>query len=284
MHHSSMMMPLRDNSNSNDSIFAVEFDNKHLIIKRFYNNFDRSLKSLNKQKNSYSNLLSHINPVPIHDIQVSDDYIEVVMPYVYGVIGQEYASITTRDIAQHLSENISLYIHSLMNFSTDVLVNKNVFNEKIDQIIANRVQGKYQVFIDDFLVRLNQITTGISLPVGPCHGDLTLSNIIYENSGQLKLIDFLHTYLESPIQDVCKIDQDYRFGWSFRYLEPALKLKGSIFTNHTAPKAVMQLRAAYPKGYELLMYLTLLRIIPYVKDDVTDVWLHHSLIKFSGEL
>jgi len=277
------MMLRVDNSNSNDSIFVIECDNKHLIIKRFYDNFDRSLKSLNKQKNSYNNFLSHINPVLIHDIQVSDNCIEVVMPYVYGVIGHEYASITTRDIAQHLSENLSLYIHSLMNFSTDVLVNKKVFSDKIDQIIDNRAQGKYQVFIDDFLRRLNQITNGIILPIGPCHGDLTLSNIIYENSGQLKLIDFLHTYLESPIQDVCKIDQDYRFGWSFRYLDPALKLKGFIFTKHTAPKAVMQLRAAYPKGYELMMYLTLLRIIPYVKDDVTDVWLYQCLRNFSGE-
>jgi hypothetical protein len=124
----------------------------------------------------------------------------------------------------------------------------------------------------------------ITVPVGPCHGDLTLSNIIYEKSGQLKLIDFLHTYLESPLQDVCKIDQDYLYGWSFRYLENEHKIKAKIFTQQSTPKVINQLKNLYPEGYKILMYLNLLRIIPYIKDDVTDNWLFEILNKFTKDL
>lgn len=271
------------NSNSNDELFTTVFENKPLIIKKFSKDIERALKNVKKQKDSDHNFLSHINAVPINDIRIFENHIEVEMPYVYGVIGQDYASITTKDIALHLSDNISLYIYSLINSSNNVFISKSIFIDKMKSVKNCKFDTKYKVFFDKFYKFIETQKEEVYLPVGPCHGDLTLSNIIYENTGKLKLIDFLYTYLESPMQDVCKIDQDYRYGWSFRYMENELKLKSKIFTLQTTPKVVSNLKTLYPEAYRIMMYLNLLRIIPYIKDEITDQWLFNTLTIFTNE-
>ena len=41
----------------------------------------------------------------------------------------------------------------------------------------------------------------IELPEGFCHGDLTLSNLLFNND-DIVIIDFLDTFLDSTIQDI----------------------------------------------------------------------------------
>ena len=47
--------------------------------------------------------------------------------------------------------------------------------------------------------------SNIEIPVGFCHGDFTFSNMIISENGDLCLIDFLHTFCESPLQDYAKV-------------------------------------------------------------------------------
>ena len=117
----------------------------------------------------------------------------------------------------------------------------------------------------------------IEIPIGPCHGDLTLCNIICSKYHGIKLIDFLSTYLESPLQDLSKIIQDYEFGWSFRYLEDEVKLKGRIFLRNNAPDALKIIGKKYKSQLSLITRLSLYRISPYIKDFVTEQWLIDSL-------
>lgn len=51
------------------------------------------------------------------------------------------------------------------------------------------------------------------MPLGACHGDLTFSNILF-NGNNYYLIDFLDSFIESPLMDLVKIRQDSRYGWS----------------------------------------------------------------------
>lgn len=53
-----------------------------------------------------------------------------------------------------------------------------------------------------------------NIPSGWCHGDLTFENIIISN-GNLYLIDFLDSFVESPIVDQAKLLQDVFCYWSF---------------------------------------------------------------------
>jgi hypothetical protein len=60
----------------------------------------------------------------------------------------------------------------------------------------------------------------LQIPMGFCHGDLTLSNILIQEStnDKIVLIDFLDSFLESPLSDMCKINQDLSHGWTIRML------------------------------------------------------------------
>ena len=54
----------------------------------------------------------------------------------------------------------------------------------------------------------------IKLPINICHGDLTLCNILIKNKEKnIFLIDFLDSFLESPIVDMVKIRQDTKYKW-----------------------------------------------------------------------
>lgn len=46
-----------------------------------------------------------------------------------------------------------------------------------------------------------------------CHGDLTLSNIIYMK-GDVYLIDFLDSFIDTPLIDLAKLKQDLIYDWT----------------------------------------------------------------------
>ncbi len=51
------------------------------------------------------------------------------------------------------------------------------------------------------------------MPVGICHGDLTFSNMLF-NGNNYYLIDFLDSFVESPLLDIVKLRQDSAYLWS----------------------------------------------------------------------
>ena len=53
----------------------------------------------------------------------------------------------------------------------------------------------------------------MELPIGKCHGDLTFSNILFSGNDYY-LIDFLDSFVESPLLDIVKIRQDSAYLWS----------------------------------------------------------------------
>ena len=57
----------------------------------------------------------------------------------------------------------------------------------------------------------------IEIPISYCHGDLTLNNMLFLDSN-IYLIDFLDSFVESPIIDLVKLKQDLQFFWSQKLL------------------------------------------------------------------
>ena len=113
---------------------------------------------------------------------------------------------------------------------------------------------------------------------GKCHGDLTLSNIIINSDlKKIILIDFLKTFNESPLQDICKLIQDLRLYWSSRRLNKTNILRAKIFCDNIKPFMHIKNESLY-KILDLEMSMTLLRIIPYVpKNDFETIkWLETS--------
>ena len=54
---------------------------------------------------------------------------------------------------------------------------------------------------------LNNNIPNLNIYKNVCHGDLTLSNLIFKNN-EIYCIDFLDSFIDSPIIDLVKLKQD----------------------------------------------------------------------------
>jgi len=120
------------------------------------------------------------------------------------------------------------------------------------------------------LLRCIDLTTDI--PYGICHGDITFSNIIV--CDKTVLIDFLDTYYETPLQDIAKMLQEIRLKWTllksncecdetkisivYRHLEDLL---------HSDIAKYCKEFSVDPKLIWVFYLITLLRLLPYTKED-----------------
>ena len=114
----------------------------------------------------------------------------------------------------------------------------------------------------------------------PCHGDLTLENILVTKDKKLYLIDFLDSFYNSWMIDIAKLLQDLEFKWSFRFTNitsnQALRLE---VAKEALIEEILKTDGAEIKLstiYHLLL-LNIVRIYPYTKDKTTLDYLDNAL-------
>jgi hypothetical protein len=110
----------------------------------------------------------------------------------------------------------------------------------------------------------------ILIPVGHCHGDLTFSNVLFrKEEKKVIIIDFLDSFIESPLVDMVKIRQDTKYLWSLGLFEGDFdKVKISLVMNKldTIFDQKFSQYDFYNQNYTSFQLLNLLRIVPYTKD------------------
>ena len=143
------------------------------------------------------------------------------------------------------------------------------FKEKYENTYRNCMTNKYlktnkdfhhvDFLFKDLLSNLSEMF----VPVSYCHGDLTISNMLYKND-TLYFIDFLDNFSNTVIQDMVKIRQDTQF-------KLIMKMNGLYDLNvknnlNNLDEIFNDLFSKYPfynNYYILFQYLSLLRILPY---------------------
>lgn len=93
------------------------------------------------------------------------------------------------------------------------------------------------------------------IPVSHYHGDLTLENIIYSDSGEFILIDPLTTEYQSYVFDIAKLRQDLECGWFVRGDHKPLYSK--LASIHEAINVFKLSKDS------TLLLLMLMRVLPY---------------------
>lgn len=99
---------------------------------------------------------------------------------------------------------------------TSLAVNVNSGDADASTIGAEAVK-----LIDELSVFFaSEAVAALRIPLGMCHGDLTLSNILVQESthDRIVLIDFLDSFVESPLADMAKLNQDLSHAWTIRML------------------------------------------------------------------
>ena len=116
----------------------------------------------------------------------------------------------------------------------------------------------------------------------PCHGDLTLENIIITYNKQIYLIDFLDSFYNSWMLDIAKLLQDLELKWSFRNIELSATQSLRIeIAKEALIEEILKLENGNNKLFAIyhLLLLNILRIYPYTKDEKTFNFLDKSVKK-----
>lgn len=109
----------------------------------------------------------------------------------------------------------------------------------------------------------------ITIPVGLCHGDLTFSNILF-NGNNYYLIDFLDSFVETPLQDIVKIRQDTAHRWSqLMYTKRYDAVRLHIVLDKIDREIDTYFSNKYQwyrDYYQVMQLMNILRILPYAKE------------------
>jgi hypothetical protein len=273
------MINLNDSSHSNDTLEIVRWNKLICVQKIFRNDINRARRNVEKQRlfKPFYAANGRVVAAEVLDFKLLSDRAELLMPYVEGMTGHMFAVHATRNVGRTLSNALSTLLYAEINDSKEVLTETLLFKRKLMSVAEATADPELQSLINTSIDVVSKLPDELLFPVGPCHGDLTLSNIILDTVSGITLIDFLDTYLDSPLQDVSKLKQDFVYGWSFRHAPSSLSIKAKILCKHHYPAAIVQIERMYPVQMRLVMLMTLARIAPYVRDALTKNWLLNSL-------
>ena len=279
------MLDLNQFAHSHDSLEIVIQGHLSCVRKTFRSDILRAQRNVEKQR-AFQPLLTggaRISAANVLEFKAYSDRAELLMPYVEGMTGRLFPVHATRSAAHTLSMSLSTLLYFQLNESREERVPITLFRDKLTAVSISTCDTELKFQVDSCLRVVNKLPDELFFPIGPCHGDLTLSNVIFDATSGVTLIDFLATYLETPLQDVAKLKQDFIYGWSFRKDSSALGIKAEIMCRYHYPKAMVQIERMYPVQIQLLTLMALARIAPYVKDTITKQWVINSLSKCIGE-
>jgi hypothetical protein len=188
----------------------------------------------------------------------------------------EFYSTASLDDVEGVANRLIGYLDANLAGSSLKPVEATILLDKIDSIeeqlaLASRLTS-YRSLLESVRRRAADLG-GLSLPVGPTHGDLTLSNVMVASDlSCIGLFDFLDSYLESPLVDIAKVRQDTQFGWSSLMSEAPLdRVRFKQIMRHTDAIIVEHFERYewFSRGIDLIQAVNLLRISPYARSEAT---------------
>jgi hypothetical protein len=171
---------------------------------------------------------------------------------------------------------ISPYIQLTSDYLIEMQI-KDLCFEDTSQKIQNKISTLSKIIDKKYKKYINAIENinWSKTPISKCHGDFTLENLIISN-GDLYLIDFLDSFIESPLVDIAKILFDLRYFWSKRRLKTD---NNSIIKNMYMESIITksEVYTQHQKKINSLLILSILRILPYTKNQQTISYLEECL-------
>lgn len=240
---------------------------------------------LEKQKNaSKNNITSNIIIPKIIDVDTSwpGEY-HGIMEYVYGKNFVQFFEYADKKMIDNFIKVICEFIRN--EISKSLCVTEYVTNDLYNkwQSVKRNMQAvykntKYINDITDIVDKCDKIfVKDIKFKdfyFGVCHGDLTFSNIIFRDT-EYALIDFLDSFIESPIMDIVKLRQDTKYKWStLMYNSKEYdKTRYDIICKYIDEKLEFEFSKYnfYKESYIIFQLMNFVRIIQYAKkDEVTE--------------
>ena len=265
--------------NGGDSLFINKSTYDKDYIPRLY-------KQALKQRNASKIVYQHIRVPEIYSIERMDEYLNIKMEYIYSKNYVDYFEDAGFDQISYFIKALKIFIDSEIENSKMTSINKNIvinkYNDICDRVAKNDFISKdtdIKIILEKSSIVFNELDEEINIPVGQCHGDLTFSNILF-NGNNYYLIDFLDSFLESPLLDLVKIRQDSNYGWSqLMYGHDFDSVRMRIISDKIDKEIDIYYSNYdwYNKYYSTFQLMNFLRVIQYAKEERTVAFLKNVL-------
>lgn len=259
------------------NIDIIESDDGHLYVRKS----SKDKKYLNRlslqcQKQYTDCCLSNTIKTPqIYDKQLNEEECYFVMDYIYAKNFIDYFESASLSDIDHFIDSFTKYIDKELSFCEIKKISKSIFIDKFKSVKENC--KKNALLNNDRVTKVlkncedifyNKIDNELTIPVGQCHGDLTFSNILF-TSNNYYFIDYLDSFIETPIQDIVKLRQDTKYFWStlmYSKKYDVIRLNMIFDYIDTNIHHYYQSYNLYKDNYDTLQLMNILRILPYVKE------------------
>ena len=260
-------------------IYLMESDDGSVYVRKISKDreYNKRLKLQSEKQAAFSSAPIKA-PKVLNSGYTEDGLYYFDMEYIQGITLAEY--IKTMEIGK-IKGLVEALVASIVPKTPDDLTAEeqcrviDVFNNKIVNLRVV-LENKNNDIIDRSLERLAQHDWSKLAP-SPCHGDMTLENIIVKND-QLYFIDFLDSFYDSWFLDVGTLLQDVQVMWSYRFqkdISMNTVLRLIVFRD----LLLLEIKKVNP-AYVLEIYYSLLqkliRIYPYTEDELTYQFLNEK--------
>lgn len=286
------MMKLEVKGHSGCQIDVVREDGKLFIYKSTFDKgyLDRLSLQGQKQQQAAQIGLQHIRVPQICEINRDDESVSIKMEYVYSKSFVGYFEYAGFEQISYFIKALCLFLDYEVKNSSMQVVSAEILRQKFADVkkkTINNAALKCDDEVLDILERSSIHFEGaedMMLPVGKCHGDLTFSNILF-NGNNYYLIDFLDSFVESPLLDIVKIRQDSAYLWSqLMYSGDCDTIRLKIVADKI-DKGIVRFASQYEwfRHYKLFQLMNFLRILQYAKEPKVIDYLKNVLNKLLYE-
>lgn len=254
-----------------------EDDGQLYVYKSTYesNYTERLTKQAEKQSKAAMPKLQNIRVPKVYKIEQNKGGVSVKMDYVYSKNFVQFFEHAGFEQIDYLIDALKMYIDREVEESLLSTVEKSIIYDKFEDVVKRISENSSLINdteITNLLIQCRDIFAQLEeliLPVGICHGDLTFSNILF-NGNNYYLIDFLDSFIESPLIDIVKIRQDTAWLWSqLMYAKPydEIRLKIAFSKIDRSLNEYFSKRYDwYNKYYGIMQLMNFLRILQYAHD------------------
>ena len=228
---------------------------------------------------------SHIKVPRIYEIVKTANSTTGKMEYVYSKNFINYFETAGFEQIHFFADTIINFLDYEISRSPQKRISSKIFVDKIKAISKN-ISSTDIASLDllNRVIKESLAFKSLNIPIGTCHGDLTLSNILF-NGSDCFLIDFLDSFIESPLMDVVKIRQDTYFGWSQLMSELSIdKIRLNLIMKKLDEYIDVHFRQFdwYVKYYRFFQIINLCRILPYAQNKRIRTFLHNKINQLLG--
>lgn len=254
---------------------------------------DRLVLQARKQQLASQPEYQHIRIPKIHDIHRTYDRVEVKMDYVYSRNFVEYFEQAGFEQVDYLIGALIMYLEKEIQTSPLSTVSNSIITDKFEDV-CRKTRANTCLKDDPEIESILNVSERVFadfpdmyIPTGTCHGDLTFSNILF-NGNNYYLIDFLDSFIESPLLDIVKLRQDTAWLWSqLMYVKPCDEIRLRIAFGKIDRELDTHFRRRYEwygRYYKPLQLMNFLRILQYAHEpnviDYLKIVLNEQLKEF----